>query len=49
MTKAVTANEIATTTDIDKAAVDNVILQFMAVVNDSLAHDENVYHHSRAQ
>jgi len=43
MTKAEIANEIAKTTGIDKAAVVNVIEQFMTVVKDSLAHGENVY------
>lgn len=43
MTKAEVANEIAKTTGIDKASVVTVIEQFMTVVKDSLAHDENVY------
>ena len=42
MTKAEIANEIAKTTGIDKAAVVNVIEQFMTVVKDSIAHGENV-------
>lgn len=43
MTKADIANEIAKSTGIEKAAVVEVIEQFMAVVKDSLAHGENVY------
>lgn len=43
MTKAEIASEIAKATGIDKADVVTVIEQFMSVVKDSLAHDENVY------
>lgn len=43
MTKADIVNEIARTTGIEKAAVLSVVEQFMTVVKDSLAHDENVY------
>ena len=43
MTKAEIANEIATSTGIEKATVISVIEQFMTVVKDSLANGENVY------
>lgn len=43
MTKAEIATEIAKSTGIDKAAVVEVIEQFMTVVKDSLGHGENVY------
>ena len=43
MTKAEIANEIAKSTGIEKAAVINVIEQFMTVVKDSMAGGENVY------
>lgn len=43
MTKADIVNEIARTIGIDKPAVLSVVEQFMTVVKDSLAHDENVY------
>lgn len=43
MTKAEIVNEIGRTTGIDRAEVLAVIEQFMIVVKDSLAHDENVY------
>lgn len=43
MTKAEIAQEISKTTGLDKASVVEVIEQFMTVVKDSLANDENVY------
>lgn len=43
MTKADIVTEISRTTGIDKAAVLDVVERFMAIVKDSLAHDENVY------
>jgi DNA-binding protein HU-beta len=43
MTKAEIAKEIAKSTGIDYSSVINVIEQFMTVVKDSLAHEENVY------
>lgn len=43
MTKAEIVTEITKTTGIDRASVLTVIEQFMSVVKDSLAHDENVY------
>ncbi len=43
MTKAEIAQEISKTTGLDKASVVEVIEQFMNVVKDSLANDENVY------
>lgn len=43
MTKADIVNEIARTTGIDKVAVLSAVEQFMTVVEDSLAHGENVY------
>ena len=43
MTKADIVNEISRSTGIEKAAVINVIEQFMTVVKDSMAGGENVY------
>lgn len=43
MTKAEIAQEISKTTGLDKSSVVEVIEQFMKVVKDSLANDENVY------
>ena len=43
MTKAELVTEIAKTTGIERAAVLEVVEQFMTVVKDHLAHGENVY------